>query len=76
MGGRPSASGGGSPRPWRDLGGVEVLLDVDGRDVQGRADVVEAEADVVGGEGVGQVEVEARAGRGSCCRTPAGSAAG
>ncbi len=41
------------------LGGVEVLLDVDRRDVQGRADVVEAEADLVGGEGVGEVEVEA-----------------
>ena len=43
----------------RRLGRVEISLDVDGRDVQRRADVVVAEADLVGREGVGEPEVEA-----------------
>ena len=41
-----------------ELGGVEVLLDMDRRDVERGADVVEAEPDIVRRESIREVEIE------------------
>ena len=41
-----------------ELGGVEVFLDVNGRDVERGADVVETEPDIIGGKAIREVEIE------------------
>ncbi len=59
LGGRVSLGVGQDDRLLQgELGGVEVLLDMDRRDVERGADVVEAEPDVIRREGIRQVEIQ------------------